>query len=68
MIQQLIQLLIWIVVFAIVAYGLYWICTKFNLPQPVLWICGAILLIIILIFVAEQVGGGTGVTIFPHRP
>ena len=42
--------------FAIVAYGLYWVCTKFGLPQPVLWLCGAILLIILLLFVARQIG------------
>ena len=56
--QVLISLLIWIVIFAIVAYGLYWVCTKFGLPQPVLWICGAILLIFILVFVAGQLGEG----------
>ena len=67
MLQQLIQLLIWIIVFAIAAYGLYWICVKFNLPQPVMWICGGILLIVILIFIAAQVGGTTGLTVFPHR-
>lgn len=59
--QVLISLLIWIVLFAIVAYGLYWVCTKFGLPQPILWICGAILLIFILIFVAGQLGDGGAV-------
>ena len=58
--QLLISLLIWIVIFAIVAYGLYWVCTKFGLPQPILWICGAILLIFILVFVAGQIGEGGG--------
>ena len=65
--QLLINLLIYIVIFAIVAYGLYWVCTKFGLPQPVLWIVGAILLIIILIFVANELGGGqTGSLSFPR--
>jgi Kef-type K+ transport system membrane component KefB len=54
----LINFLIYIVIFAIVAYGLYWICTKFGLPQPVLWLCGAIL--------AGQLGGGTGSLSWPH--
>ena len=58
--QLLINFLIYIVIFAIVAWGLYYICTKFALPQPVLWLCGAILLIIILVFLAGQLGGGTG--------
>lgn len=54
--DQLIQLLIAVVIFAIVAYGLWWVCTKFGMPQPVLWIVGAILLIFLLYFVAGQVG------------
>lgn len=56
--QQLIYLLVAIVIFAIVAYALKWVCTSFQLPTPVLWICGAVLLIILLIFCANQLGGG----------
>ncbi len=66
--QQLIQLLIYIVIFAIVAYALVWVCQKFALPQPVMWICGVILLIIILVFIAGQLGAGSsGFTLFPLR-
>lgn len=54
--QQLIALIVYIIVFAIVAYGLHWVCVKFGLPQPVLWICGAILLLILLVFTAQQLG------------
>jgi hypothetical protein len=64
--EQLIQLLIYIVIFAIVAAGLYYVCKKFELPQPVLWICGAVLLIIVLIFIAGQVGAGSGLSVLPH--
>lgn len=56
--DQLIQLIIYIVIFAIVAYGLWYVCTKFGMPQPVFWICGAVLLIIILLFLNRQLGGG----------
>lgn len=56
--EQLIQLIIYLVIFAIIGYGLFWVCTKFGLPQPVLWICGAILLIIILLFASRFVGPG----------
>lgn len=65
--QQLIQLLVYVVAFAIAAYGLYWVCTKFALPQPVMWICGAILLIIILVFLSGQIGMGGNVAIFPRH-
>jgi hypothetical protein len=57
---QLIHLLILVVIFAIVACGLYYVCVKFQLPQPVMWICGAILLILILVFVSQQLTGGAG--------
>ena len=52
----LINLIIYIVIFAIVAYGLWWVCVKFGLPQPVLWLVGAILLIFLLYVIAGQVG------------
>jgi hypothetical protein len=57
--QSLIVLLIDIVIFCVFAYGLYWVCTKFfaNFP-PALWICGALLLIVLLLFISGQVGGG----------
>jgi len=64
--QQLIQLLIYVVLFAIVGYGLWWVCTKFGLPAPVMWICGAILLIVILAFLAGQLGVSGG-NLFPLR-
>ena len=56
--DQLIALIVYVVIFAILGYGLWWVCTKFSLPQPVLWICGAILLITILMFARQQLGAG----------
>lgn len=64
--NALISLIIYIVIFACVAYGLWWVCQKFGLPQPVVWIVGAILLIILLIFTAQQLGMG-GSQVFPLR-
>lgn len=66
-VQQLIQLLIYIVIFAVVGWGLWWVCTNFGLPAPVMWICGAILLIIILLFISGQLGAGGGIVLFPMR-
>jgi hypothetical protein len=65
--NQLIQLLVYVIIFGIVAYGLWWVCAKFGLPQPVVWIVGGILLIILLLFIATQLGVGSGVTLFPAR-
>jgi hypothetical protein len=58
MINQVIYIIIAIVLFCIVAYGMKWVCTSFALPQPVLWLCGALLLIVLLLALAAQFGGG----------
>ena len=55
--ETVIALLIYVVLFAIVAYGLWWVCTQFGLPQPVLWLCGVVLLIILLLAISGVAGG-----------
>lgn len=73
MIAQVITLLIYVLVFAIAAYGLWWVCQKFTLPQPVLWICGVLLLIVILLALSGELTlpgagtAGTGAPLF-RRP
>ncbi len=62
--DSLIQLVIYIVVFAIVTWGLLEICNRFGLPQPVKWVVGALLLIIALLFLSGKLGSGTHV--FPR--
>lgn len=54
--EHLIQLLIYAIIFAIVGYGLKWVCDAFAMPPPVLWICGGVLLIVLLMFAAAQSG------------
>lgn len=42
---------------------LIYVCVKFQLPQPVMWICGVLLLIVILLALSGQVvlpGIGSG--------
>lgn len=66
--NQLIQFIIYIIIFAVVAYGLHWIVKTYELPQPVLWICGGILLIIVLLFLSNQLGvGGSPFPLFQRR-
>ena len=57
MAQTLISLLIVAIIFAVIAYAMYWVCTHFfpGFP-PALWICGAILLIVLLLYVSGQMG------------
>ena len=64
--DQLIMLIVWIILFAIIGYGLNWVCITYNMPQPIRWIVGGILLIILLVFLSHQLGVGSG-TIF-RRP
>lgn len=59
MAQTLIWLLVDILIFCLIAYGLYWVCTHFFPAfPPALWICGAILLVVLLLFISGQIGGG----------
>ena len=49
-------LLIWVIVFMVLAYAAWWVCQKFNAPQPIFWLVGAILLIILLSHIVQVSG------------
>jgi len=49
-----------VLIFGVIAYGMYWVCTTFQAPKPVFWICGVILLIFLLYFLTGQFGGEGG--------
>ena len=54
MIETLISVVVIIVIFAILAYSLYWICMKFFPGfAPALWICGVILIILLLVLASR---------------
>jgi hypothetical protein len=56
MIPEAIQLIIIVVFFVVLALGLFWVCQKFFPEFPMArWICGALLLILILLFASGQV-------------
>ena len=59
----LIELLIVLVVLAVIGYAAWWVCQKFGLPPPVLWLVGAILLIGLLVFAARVLTGAGPVLI-----
>ena len=52
----MIGILIAVLLLCIAAWGMYKICTMFQLPPPAFWICGAILLIIIICWLSGQLG------------
>ena len=54
--MDIISLLVSLIIFAVIAYGVWWLCVKFSMPPPVLWLCGGILLVILLLFLARQLG------------
>lgn len=54
--EELIRLLIWVMLFCGAAYGMLWVCDKYGLPWPVKWICGGILLVVLLFAVARISG------------
>ena len=58
--MDLIGLLIAILLFCLVAYGLYWVCQQFSLPQPIQWLIGIILVIVLLLYITGYPGIGIG--------
>ncbi len=64
--DQLIALLVYVVIFAIVAYGLWWVCVRFKLPEPAFWICGVILLVFLLVFIRGQLASSGGALTLPR--
>jgi hypothetical protein len=55
--MPLLSILIAILVFGVVAVAMYLVCTRFlgRWPQA-LWICGGILLLVLIYYVASQAG------------
>ena len=65
--QLLITALIGIVVFAILGFGMKWVCdTFFPTFRPAYWICGIVLLIILILAVNALFSTG-GVTLPSFR-
>lgn len=61
---QLIALIMWVVLFALVGYGLWLVCTKFlNDVPPARWFAGAFLMIAILVWVAKVINSGIPILI-----
>lgn len=52
----LINLLVFAIAFAIVAWAGKWVCEAFKAPEPFLWIFGGFLLVCLLLFIAGLVG------------
>lgn len=57
MVPQIVQIIIWILIFAAVAYFGHWVCVNFKMPDPVFWAFGALLLIILLLVISGQIPG-----------
>jgi hypothetical protein len=65
--EQVIWLLVVALFIALAGYGMYYVCIKFALPKPVLWVCGVVLLIAILLFVGKLLGVNSIGPIFTPR-
>lgn len=55
--QPIIQLLIWVLVFAGIGYLGFWVCDKAGFPPPVRWIWGGVMLIVLLLYVSGGIAG-----------
>lgn len=63
--MDLINLLIFVIIFAAGIWGAFYICDKAGYPPPVRWVVGAVLLVILLIAALSMLGV-TGDVL--HRP
>ena len=55
MVASLISWLVAGLFFAILGWALYFVCVKFKAPDPVYWICGVALILILLAWATGQV-------------
>ncbi len=56
MLTDPIYLLVALVVLCCLGYALKWACDEFSMPMPVRWLCGLVMLIIIISFAASVAG------------
>jgi hypothetical protein len=56
--MDLLGLILLVIIVIAVVWGGFWICDRAGFPIPVKWIWGAICLIVLLILVLGQIGGG----------
>jgi hypothetical protein len=54
--MDIIQLVIVIVLFACVVWGLDWAIVKYELPKPVRWVVGGLIVVILLLFLLRVTG------------
>lgn len=54
--MDIIQLIFVIVIFACIVWGLDWAIAHFGLPAPVRWIVGALVVVILLLFLLRVTG------------
>lgn len=64
--NQLIWLVVYVSLFCLAVYGGHYIIKKYELPQFALWIFGVLLLILLLVFLGNQFGGGSW-QLLPNR-
>lgn len=60
------SLLIKVILICAVIGGLAWACVRFALPQIVQWIVGAVVIIVLIFFLLNITGAGTGLNM--HTP
>lgn len=54
--DPLFQALVIVVLFAVAACGLYFLCVKFKMPDPIFWLVGAILILLVLAVLLDKTG------------
>ena len=52
----LIELAVFVFLFACAVFGLYWVLDRSKAPQFAYWICGFIVVVILLVFLVQASG------------
>ena len=60
-------LILAVIIFAAICYGAWWLCVKFAMPRLVFWIVGGLLLLVLILYAAQQLGINTGVRTVPTK-
>lgn len=51
----LVNLLVWLLIFACAAWAAYYILDRSKMPTPAYWIVGGVFLVVLLLFLTGQV-------------
>jgi cytochrome c oxidase subunit IV len=53
-----IGLILGVLIFALVVWGAKYLCDTFDVPKPIRWIVGVLLIVVLIVFLSTALGVG----------